>query len=220
MSLSKFFFLGLVLLCFSSCFEIIEEVNYNNSESGSYLLTANFSKSKLRLKSLMKMDTFMGAKIPREYEINSYIYAAEEAIKKVPGISQVQYHTDYENYIFTCSFDFDSTANLNKALNIVSKEVSTNKNFPYWNIFSSTEQSFVRNKTPDDSISAILAERKKLLELIPDASMTSIYRFQKEVKSISNPKAMISKNKKAVMLKQNVTEILLNPIIFTNTINF
>ncbi len=220
MSFNKILILCIALFSFSSCFEIVEEVNINSQNGGTYILTANFSKSKLRLHSLMKLDTFMGAKIPRQYELNEYINKAEKAIKETPGVSLVSKTVDFENFIFTIRFDFDKTATLNNALNNAARNISPEKELAFQSIFGSTLNIFIRNKIPDDSLAAKLNIYNKHLELIQGASIRSIYRFPKEVKGVSNSSALVSKNKKAVMLKQNIPDIILHPILFTNTINF
>ncbi len=207
-------------LMLTGCFEVIEEVTYADEESGTYLLTMNCSQSKTRLKGLMKLDTFMGLNIPKQYEVSNYFSTASKAVAKIPGITAVDYNTDYNNFIFTFTFKFDKTENLNKAINAAAKSVTNKSSLPYYNVFAFSNNTFERHKTPNDSLSQVIKASKDQLNLISGAKATSIYRFQKEVAKSSNSKAVLSKNKKAVMLKADIINILLDPAQFANTITF
>ncbi len=216
----KYLFTGLLCLLLSGCFEIIEEVSYKGKDNGTFSLTANCSKSKTRLKTLIKLDTFMGVKIPRNYEIDGYIYNATQAIRTTPGTSNVNSNMDMENFILTLTFDFDKTETLNKALNNAANTINRHKDLAYMNVFSFDNTTFTRNQIPAKGTANTDTVRTAALKLISDASITSIYRFTTEVKTTSNKKALISKNKKAVMLKQNVADIVIKPELFTNSITF
>jgi hypothetical protein len=208
------------LLLLSSCFEVIEEVTYKNVEGGTYLVTVNCSQSKTKLGALMKLDTFMGLDIPTSYEVSRYFDQAVSAVKKFPGISNVRRTEDFENFIFTFSMDFDKTETLNKAINAAAVCVTRKSNLPYYNVFGMGNDTFQRNQTPNDSIAGIIKKNEDKLKLISGAKAISIYRFTKTVGKVSNPKATVAKNKKAVMLQQSVSDILLNPSLFSNTITF
>jgi hypothetical protein len=214
----KFLLLTLGTLLLSGCFEVIEEVTYKSTESGTYLMTVNCSKSRTRLNALMKLDTFMGVNIPSTYEVSDYFRKAHAAVSKVPGISKSDYTTDYQNYIFTFTFTFDKTETMNKAINAAAQSVTQKSALPYYNVFAFKQNTFQRHKTPNDSLAKIAKVRKGQLQLISGARATSIYRFTQPVAKTSNSKAILSKDRKAVMLKQDITDILLNPSLFANTI--
>ncbi len=207
------------LVFLSSCFEFIEEITYTDNEKGQCLITLNCSQSKIKLKNLMKLDTFMGLNIPNIEQVKIDIIKAKVLIGEIDGINSVITSSDFENFIFTVKFNFDSTASLNKALNAIAKVESTRHPIPYYNIYEKTNGQFSRLKVPDDS-TASKAVRQGNLSLITGATATSIYRFTQPVKSTSNTKALISKNKLAVMLKQPVTDIVKKPALFSNTILF
>lgn len=215
----KTFLLLLPLVFLSSCFEFIEEITYTDSEKGQCLLTLNCSQSKIKIKNLMKLDTFMGLNIPSIGQLQNDIIKAKKLIGEIEGINTVITSSDFDNFIFTVKFNFDSTASLNKALNAIAKVESTRHPIPYYTIYEKNNTQFIRNKVPDDSTSA-KAVKQGNLSLIAGATATSIYRFAQPVKSISNAKALISKNKQAVMLKQPVADIIKKPSLFSNTILF
>lgn len=209
----------LFAILLSGCFEMVEEVTYKDASSGDYMLTMNCSKSKTRLKTLMTLDSFLGVKIPNQARINAYFNAAVNAIKKTEGITKVTSTRDFENFIFTVSFTFDKTEHLDKAINEAAKACTRKKTLPYFNVFGMSSTAFTRYQTPGDSM-AKRAKNNPNLKLLAGATVVSIYRFPKEVKSVSNSKAKISPNKKAVMLKQDIIDIISTPSIFTNTITF
>jgi len=209
---------GLMLLC--GCFEVIEEVTYKDSESGTYLMTLNASQSKTKLQALMNMDSFMGTKIPQRHDIYRYCSLASLAAGKIKGVSAANYTVDFDKFIFTFTFNFDNTETLNQAINAAAQATASKDNLPYYNVFAFHNQTFQRHQTPNDSIAQLAKDKQDQLKLISGAKATSIYRFAKPVSKISNTHAKISKNKKAVMLQQQITDILTNPALFTNTITF
>lgn len=166
----------------------------------------------------MKLDTFMGLNIPDVSRIRQDIATAKTLIAAIPGIHNVSTGSDFENFIFTVKFDFDSTAALNQALNAITKIESTKHPLPYYQVYEKSALQFSRLKIPDDS-TANIAGKNGNLGLISGATATSIYRFSQPVVSTSNKKALISKNKMAVMLKQPVTDIIKQPATFSNTIH-
>lgn len=210
----------LLAFCLSGCFEIVEEVNYKDKESGVYMLTVNCSKSKLKLKTISKLDSFLGAKIPKEAEIRESFGLAQDAIAATKGISNVNQTMDFENYIATLTFSFDNTEHLNEALNNAAQTSSKKNPLPYTNVFSFKNNVFMRHKTPDDSLNDLSKIKSSQLSLIGDATITSIYRFANEIIKTTNKKALVSKNKKAVMLKQSISDVILHPELFINTITF
>ncbi len=215
----KYILLFSLWLFFSGCFEIIEEVNFSSVNSGNYKFIANLSKSKTRLEGLMKLDTFMGAKIPKDNDIRYYLDRVNDTLKISSGISNIHTSSDLENFIFTISFDFDKVESLNNAINKIVQISGSNQKIPFQKIFDGNASAFIRLKAPSDSLLTTFPNIKKHLDLIQGASITSIYRFPFEVIHTANSSSLIAKNKKAVMLKQNISEVILNPIKFTNTIN-
>lgn len=213
----KYLPLFLIAFSLSSCFEFIEEVTYKDEQSGICQLTINGSQSKTRLDAIFRMDTFLGAKIPNKEQINSEIDLALKTLGESKGISEITHHLDFQNYIFNIKFSFDSTHHLNEALNNVSKAVSRKNSLPEYTVYSFKDNLFRRLTSEGDSI--IRAQGlKKRANMLEGATATSIYRFHKNVVSVSNKKAQVSKSGKAVMLKMKITDIINNHEVFANTI--
>jgi len=165
----------------------------------------------------MKLDTFMGYNVPNQEKVQSDFNAAVSLLGKLKGISNVTSKTDFNNFIFNINFDFDSVKNLNDALNAIAKIESVKHPLPYYSIYEYNGQTFKRLKVPNDSMSSQVVKTGNI-GLVAGATATSIYRFSKTIHQSNNSKALISKNKTAVMLKQNVTDIIKQPSLFTNTI--
>lgn len=210
-----------LLLC-TSCFEILEEISFNKDGSGRITVTANLSKSKSKLASVMLLDSVNGHKVPSRDDIDLAIKNAVDHLKKTEGISNIEKSVDYDNYIFSIACDFKSVANVNS----IFKEMINNQNRREKTSFSTTNFSyndmnhqFKRHFKYDDSIkrkfNSLKSEDKKVFN---DASYTTIYRFNSSVKSVSNSGAKIAPNKKAVFMRVPALSLITGQQTLENTI--
>ncbi|QCX02005.1 hypothetical protein FGM00_18495 [Aggregatimonas sangjinii] len=197
--------LFVMLLCSTSCFEILEEINLNADGSGSMLVTLNMSKSKTKVASIMLLDSINGYKIPTEDDMNEAMKDVVSHLEKTDGISNIKKTKDMDNYVFTIACDFKKVEHINAIFkDLIEKQNRnggtsfTTENFT----FNGNTGTFLRNFKYDSSIKKSFArlndEDKKIFD---DASYTCIYRFKDAVKSVSNENAKIAPNKKAVMLR-------------------
>ncbi len=210
------------MLCCTSCFEILEEINMHKDGSGSMLVTFNMSKSKTKLASIMMLDSINGYKVPSEDEINEALKDVINHLEKTEGISNIKKTKDFENYIFTVACDFKNVESINGIFKeLIDKQNRnggtkfTTKNFS----FNGATNTFNRYFTYDDSIKKsfyhLKREDRKVFE---EASLTAIYRFEDPVKSVSNQKAKVSPNKKAVMLKVDAMAFIMGEQSLANKI--
>lgn len=215
----------LCLLClsffFTGCFEIFEEVDMNNDGSGKVLLTINGSQSKQNLKNYMQQDQIQGIKIPKRAEIDQEIARIEEVLKRVKGISNVNTSTDYEEFILKVSGDFTDVQALNNAINTVSDalnrsayETIKKDNFAYAKNKFSRLFDYPMDKTIYDRLDF---GTRFVLET---AQLSSIYRFNKEVKNVTNTKSKISPSGKSVMLKSNLSGFVKGDVELANEVSF
>lgn len=212
----KTWILLLPLLFLSSCFEFIEEISFETEQAGTFELTLNCSQSRVRLKNILKLDTFMGYNLPEQYEISNKLYEISNALKLAKGISNIDHNSDNDQFIYNIKFHFDSIKNLNIALNLIAAMESKIQRLPYMNLYEYSDGSFKRLQVPPDSLRQ--NSRQDHIKLFEGATVTTIYRFKKTVENVSNPNAVISKSKTAVMLKQKVTELATKPSLLNNTI--
>lgn len=216
MSKTKHLGLFLFLSLLSSCFEAVEEITYTTEKAGKYSVTINCSQSRDKITAMMKLDTFMGRKIPKIYEIENHLSFAVNTLKYSAGIHNVYYTFDNKQYIATIKFDFDSTTALNHAVHNALETSSDKITFPFTQIFSKKNTDFQRINTPGDSLIKIAASHN--LGVFNNAKVTCIYRFNQDVVSSSNSLSKIAQNRKAVMLQYKFTDLIKNPNLFKTSI--
>jgi hypothetical protein len=159
----------------------------------------------------------MGYHLPSKSDITKEIQEAYDLLKTYDGIQASYYNIDFNNYIGDIKFSFDSTKHLNEALKKLAEHFDRSGQLTPFDLFSHNSSVFKRIMMPSDSFKI---QTPNKLKIFGDAKITSIYKFQKTVSSTSNANAKISKNKKAVMLKTTVKELIKNPNTFSNTIQF
>lgn len=204
----------------TSCFDIVEEIDLNRSGAGKIKLTLNFSKSKTKVASIMKLDKIDGIKVPSESQIRSEMNNISNILKNTKGISNVNSTLDFSNYIATLSCNFSDIEALNTFTKTLSANLKTEITAYSKYSYSDKTKIFARSSTYN-------ADAKKLLgKLNPenqksfqDAFYTSIYRFDSTISKQQNGQAKVAGSKKAVMLKANVIDILNGKINLSNTIN-
>lgn len=223
--LTQFLLSLAAIFCFSSCFEITEEVNMNSNGSGDMLLTINMSQSKDNLKNYMQMEEVQGVKVPTKTEIDKEISNVKKALAKVDGLSNVKINTDFEEFIFTVTANFTNVKVLNEAIN---KVASTLNHTPFPTIkksnFDYSTGKFTRyfkylkdlNLTQEEYNNLNFTARF----IMESAKYITVYRFDKPVKEVSNKKAQVSSSRKAVKLESNFAEILTGKKSIQNTITY
>ncbi|MEO8770504.1 MAG: hypothetical protein ABI402_10480 [Ferruginibacter sp.] len=204
-------------LMLQSCFEIIEQLVMKADGSGNLQLVLNMSKSKTRLNAIMKMKTANGHKVPDENEIRQKLADLEKDIKTTPGISNVKTVLDFENFIATLTCDFTNVNSLNTCTRNLAEKSKNKKpvenSFEY-DIIGKTFTRINKFLVKDEYDKMSNADK----EIFATANYTNIFRFDTEVISASNKDSKIAANKKAVMLKLNVLDIISNKKSIENKI--
>ena len=208
-----------IAFCFSSCFEVIEEIDLKNNGTGNATLTLNFSSSKSKVASIMLLDSIHGYKIPSKQKVKTELDEVVAYLEKMEGISQVRKTTDFENYIATISFSFSDISNINKVnQNILKKlrvRVTNGSSYSY----NKTKSIFSRNY--QYTAEAALQYKKlrgEVKNVFKEAKYTSIYRFDRQVKSFDNKVAILSKSQKAIMFKAPILDLINGKINISNNI--
>jgi hypothetical protein len=216
------FTLLLLSLFFSlmSCIEIIDDITLNDDGTGTFKYNVNLSASKVKLNSVLALDSLDGQKIPSREQImekiNHFVYLLE--LKN--GITKVKVETDMENYIVKMSCDFKSVRNLQDAITkSLQEELEEDKPLleddSDWLVW--TDENFSRS-IPDFSIKKTKELKLDERNLLKQGNYVSITRFSRPVKNCTNENALIAKNKLAVMLKSNVYSLTQNLNLLENTI--
>ncbi|SMC78375.1 hypothetical protein [Pedobacter africanus] len=208
-----------ILLCFSSCFQVIEEINLTKAGTGTVNLTLNLSASKTKVASVMLMDSIQGYKVPSKQKIQKELDEVVAYLKRSPGISNVQKKVDFENYIVSVSFAFKDIANINNVNQDVLKKLKVKgvSNSSY--IYNAKNQVFQRSyQHAKDAVVQYNRLKPEVKKVFKDATYTSIYRFEQPIVSSNNPLAKVSKSKKAVMLNTGVLGLINGKTDLSNSI--
>ena len=208
--MKKLFILGICLLL-TSCFEITEKINHNSNQSGDYSLVIDFSNSWLKTKSAILLEEVDGVSIPNEEDIKSKLAQFRADASKIKGTSKISTSYDFNTYVFKINFSYNSIETLNAVLNTIDKKNSLVH-------FKNNNGRFERIASyplPKD-----LAKKEDKKEDLLKANITSVYTFDKDVATVQNPNAKLSKSKKTVFLKQNIWNVLNNNKLMNNSISF
>jgi hypothetical protein len=207
-AMKKVYFIPLFcfVFLFQSCFEVIEEVKLKDDGSGHFNFVINFSQSKTKINSVLKMQKINGYKVPSKEEIKNEASNLEELAKNTAGITNVKTNIDLTNFIFSIDLDFQKIANLNtlflKLKN--NKKIDPKMATDY---FTFNDKKFIRSqKVPIKALYEKLGKADK--EVFQTAKYTSVYKFETDIKSFSNKKAIESKNKKAIKLNGSVINVI------------
>lgn len=215
----QIFLLLLTCCLFSSCFDLVEEVDLKSNGSGTIKATLNLSKSKTKVASLMKLKSINGITIPSQTTITAETNSIVKLLKATPGISQVQHSLDFNNFVATVSCNFESIEALNSFSQTLAKHFKSplGKNNSY--SFNKATQVLTRSYKHSPTFNKEFAKMSESdRKLFADAFYTQITRFDKPVKAQQHQAAHISGNKKAVLLKLKATDIINGNASIANTI--
>ncbi|MGJ8660961.1 MAG: hypothetical protein ACSHXL_02895 [Bacteroidota bacterium] len=216
-SIISFLFLGLIL---SSCIEIIDDISMNADGSGTFKYNINLSASKVKINSVLALDSLEGKKIPSRDEIKGRINHFVYSLEQKNGISNVFIESDMDNYIVKLTCDFKSVKILQDAITETLQEelkdnpsiLNDNSDWLKW-----TGDSFTRS-IPDFTIKKTKELKEEEINLLKQGNYICISRFNRPVKECSNANALIAKNNLAVMLKTNAYSLTQNLSLLENTI--
>lgn len=193
--------------------------------SGDMLLTVNMSQSKDNLKNYMQMEEVQGIKVPKQSEIESEIANVKKALAGIKGLSNINIKSNFNDFIFIVSGNFDNVKTLNTAINTVASKLNRT---PFPTIkkdnFDYSAGKFTRyfkylkdwNFTQEEYDNLNFSARF----IMESAKYITIYRFDQPVKKVTNAKAVVAPSKKAVMLESNFAEILTGKMAIENVISY
>jgi hypothetical protein len=215
---SAYLLLFAILIGFSGCFEIIEQITMKNDGSGNFQIVLNLSQSKTKINSFMKMKTVNGHPVPAKEEVRQKIAEIESAAAKTPGISAVKSNVDFDNYIATLTCNFTKVAQLNNIIRNINAEskgdVKYSAKYFEYDPATATFSRFSKISLKDNYKKMSNADR----EVFAGANYTSIYKFEMPIETEANKNAKISPSKKAVMLKVGAMDIITNTTVLENKI--
>lgn len=215
-------FVSLILVIFlslQSCVQIFDEIIVHNDGSGTYKYTVNLSASKIKINSVLALDSIDGRRVPKIPEVKEKIALYIKKLEAKEGISNVKVDANYVDFIFKFSCDFTNVAALQEGIREVVKEEVKDKNDP---LLTDSWLSW-DGKTLTRSIPSFAIPLSKLKvedqEALKKGKYISVARFDKEVVKSENTQAEISPTKKAVKLEVSAYSVAVKPALLTNEIS-
>ncbi|MFM7007261.1 MAG: hypothetical protein ACKOWX_08405 [Flavobacteriales bacterium] len=215
----KYFFFFLLFALVSSCIEISDDLTLNNDGSGTLRYKINLSASKIKVNSILALDSLDGKPVPSKAEISAKINEFVRILDAQVGISNVLIEENYTDYIFKFSCDFTSIRNLQDGIKLSLAQISNDK------LSTSSEQFWLSwdGSTLVRSIPAYVTQQIKNYKLeeeekLKEGVYTSIARFERPVASYENKLSTLSKNQMAVMVRTNTFDLKNNQHLLDNTI--
>jgi hypothetical protein len=208
-----------MLFSFTSCIEIIDDLSINEDGSGTFKYTVNLSSSKVKLNSYLALDSLDGKRVPSLEEIKGYVNDVVSSLKSQEGISNLSIESNYSDFIFKLSLDFNSVDELQAAIKAVAQENSKKRYLEElnhnWLDYSGNKLSRSIPKMNIERANRLSEEETKLLK---EGTYTSITRFEREVDRSDNAKAVLAKNKKAVMVRTDTYSLTQKNQLLDNVI--
>jgi len=206
-----FYFLFIFFL--TSCIEIIDDLKINNDGSGTFKYTLNLSSSKIKVKSILSLDSLYGEKIPKENNIKQKITELKNKLKQQEGITNVIVTEDYVNYIFKVQIDFLNVENLEKGLKNVFSQNENNQQD--WISF---KNKTLLKRVPIFYLDEIKKFGEKEIDKLKTGTYTSITRLESKIDTFENDLSIRSKSNMSLMIKTTPDMLLMNKSILDNKI--
>ena len=203
----------------SGCIEIVDDLSLKQDGSGTFKYSINLSSSKVKVNSLLALDSLDGKKVPSVDEISARINAVVTHLKTMDGISNVHAETNFNDFIFKLECDFESVAHLQNAIKEIANQESKTTIPELNNQWLQFEDNTLVRSIPQITIQKATDMKKEDSELLKSGIYTSITRFEDDVDSFTNSTAKKSKNNKAVMLRTDPYTLTLHPSVLDNTIS-
>lgn len=211
--------IGFLLLTLTSCIEIIDDITINNDGSGTLKYTVNLSASKVKINSILALDSLEGQRVPSKDEILNRMESISKKLASKPGISNVDIETDMTNFVFKIKCDFSSINALQTAVKDIIREESNDKSLKELeHSWLSWDGNKLVRSIPDVTLERIKNLKQEDAELLRQGNYTSITRFERPVDRFENPNAKLAGNKLAVMIKTNPYLLTQNYNLLENTI--
>ena len=209
----------MTLSSLSSCIEIFDDLTIHNDGTGTFKYNINLSSSKLKINSILALDSINGVKVPSIEFVKSEIARIKSKFEIKVGISNVTVESNFTDFIFKLKCDFINVANLQTAIKEIISEENLLKNVDdlshSW--VSWEGQTLIRN-IPDISLKKTKDLSANEIDLLSQGKYTSITRFDRPIEKFENQTGKLSASKMAVMLQTNTYSLIQNVKLLENTI--
>lgn len=219
MKKSGWFILLFVWFTLGSCIEIIDDLTINSDGSGTFKYNINLSASKIKINSILALDSLEGKKVPSIEEIKEKINHFKSKFETKEGISNVTVESNFTDFIFKLKCDFSSLSALQNAVHQVIKEESLDKNVQelseHWLTWDGDK--LVRN-IPEFNFKRTKNLNETEIEQLKQGKYTSVTRFDRPIEKFANTNAKLSPSKMAIMIQTNAYSLIQNVNLLENTI--
>lgn len=219
MKISILFILLLSLFSLGSCIEIFDDLTIHNDGSGTFRYNINLSSSKLKINSILALDSLDGKRVPSIQEIKDEIARIKTKFETKEGISNVTIETNFVDFLFKIRCDFNNVNSLQSAIKEVIIEENITKNMDdLSHSWVSWEGQTLTRSIPDITIKKTKELTSNEIDLLSQGKYTSITRFDRTIDKYDNTTAKLSASKMAIMLQTNTYSLIQNAKILENTI--
>ncbi len=219
MKLKLVFLLFLSLFSLGSCIEIFDDLTIHNDGSGTFKYNINLSSSKLKINSILALDSIDGKKVPTIQEIKEAIDRFKGKFETKAGISNVTVEYNFSDFLFKFKCDFTDVNSLQSAIKEVIIEENLNKNMEdLSHIWVSWEGQKLVRSIPDLVTKKAKQFTPEEVNLLSQGKYTSITRFDRTIEKFDNTAAKLSASKMAIMLQTNTYSLIQNVKLLENTI--
>jgi hypothetical protein len=213
------YILFLLPLLLSSCIEIIDDLSIHSDGTGTFKYSINLSSSKLKVNSILSLDSLDGKKVPDLAEIEAKITEFKNLLSQEPGISMVKTDFNTSDFILKISIDFNSISQLQSGIKSVlirlSKDKDQNAIEEDW---ISWDGKTLNREIPSAVTSKVKSFEYSEIDLLKSGTYTSITRFDKPILKTSNSNCKLNPSRTASMLQVNTFDLKLNNSLIENAI--
>ena len=212
-------FLFILIFSLSSCIEILDDLTIHADGSGTFRYNINLSSNKIKVNSILSLDSLDGQKVPKIEDIKEKVQQFIKTLDAQNGISNVKIEENYTDFVLKFSCDFTNVLLLQEGIKTTISSMTKEKNTSDINqIWITWDGNKLTRTIPTIAFNKLRKLNQNDVELLKMGSYTCISRFDKPVEKIVNPLAELSKNKLAVMIKTDAYRLKENPDILENVI--
>ncbi len=209
----------ILIFSLSSCIEIMDDLTIHADGSGTFRYNVNLSSNKIKVNSILALDSLDGQKVPKIEDIKEKVQQFIKTLDAQNGISNVKIEENYTDFIFKFSCDFTNVLLLQEGIKTTISSLTKEKNASElnhnWIIWDGTK---LTRSIPAITMNKVKDLKQNDIDQLKLGTYTSISRFDKTVDKFSNPSAILSKNRQAVMVKTDTYSLKENPNILENVI--
>lgn len=215
----KLLFIFLPLFSLTSCVEIIDELILNSDGSGTFKYVVNLSQSKVKVNSILALDSLDGRKVPDIEEIKETIAEYKQKLEGKEGISNVKVETDFSFFILKFQCDFNDVQDLQNAFREIAQALDKKGEFKELDhAWLTWESNKLVRSVPGLTTLTTKRLKQEDADALKTGKYTSITRFDRLIDYCENPQAKIPQSKTVCAIVTNPYALIQNAKLLENTI--